>query len=785
MKVRLPIIGLEIRTGKDSPSVQSVEVPKEKRWELGSFLDLGPNKLTTEKTVSHKLIQAYRDWVYMNVSVLAEEVSKLEPELFKVVMRGGAMELEPVATHPVLDLLDKWNEVTTSSDGFYLTEAHLNLAGDCFWYLEGGAGFKEPEKLYLLQPDQMELQLGDYRKETGTLIEGYKYKVLIEGKPKEIEYDKDEIIHIKVPNPGNPYRGQSTVEAVSAAIDTDALSNEAVRNFYENGMIAQFVLQTDQRLNQDQIKRLQAELRAAYRGVRNSWKVPIFGGGVKAQNIQMTNKESEFLATQEWLRDKIMVAFKNTKASLGIVEDVNRANAESTLLNWKRSIIKPKMQRIVDALNEYLLPRYGDNLILGFKDPVPEDRAAKITELAELYAKPMNPVFTQDEAREMLDLEPLEESEQPEQEIPKSLQNVNYKQALRRTGAYQELAKRRALKEEVKPKIQAMVEKKPAPAVKKPPKRDYINFWRRVADIIGRVEQVFNNQLHQYINTLVDEAQAKLNSEQARKDGDLFDRPLKIAEAQAQFAPILMEAVIAAGNEANELLNLKNPYIPKAQKADQGIRAQVLAQIHLFAASMLDTDQEIMATIIAEGLTSGASIPQIRSQIQEKFATFTKTQAERVTRSEVAWAANSGITDAYRESGVVVAQQWLTAGDACPYCEPMHGQIVGLDDNYFDKGSTWQGLKLDYRDIEEPPLHPNCRCTTIAVIEGVGPLIEPKSLDELNRIIEKEELQAKIAELEEQVDKRTKAYKEIKAQSESKALKDEAYIQELEGLINE
>lgn len=778
--MKFNLFGREVTIG-ESPVVQSVEVPKEKKWELGSFLDLGPSKLSTEKTVSHKLIQAYHDWVFMNISVLAEEISKLEPELFKVVMKGGQMELEEVHQHEVLDLLDKWNEVTTSSDGFYLTEAHLDLTGDAFWYMEGGAGGRPPEKLYILQPDKMELKLGDYDKEQGTLVEGYKYKVLIDGKPKEIDYDKDEILHIKVPNPANPYRGQSTVEAIAASIDTDALSNEAVRNFYENGMIAQFVLSTEQRLNQDQIKRLQAELRAAYRGVRNSWKIPIFGGGVKAENVQMTNKESEFLATQEWLRDKIMVAFKNTKASLGIVEDVNRANAESTLLNWKRAVIKPKMQRIVDALNEYLLPRYGDNLILGFKDPVPEDRAAKVSELAELFAKPINPVYTQDEARELLDLDPLPESEKPKEEIPKSLQNVNYKGAFRRMGAYTELSERQALKESVKPKIRAMVNGKE----KKPSRRAYINFWKRVADIIESVEQIFRNRTEQFIAQTIEEAQENLINEELRQAGTLFDKQAKILEAQATFAPILMEAVVAAGNEANDLLGLDTPYIPKSEKADSGLRNEILKQIALFTTSMLDTDQEILVEILANGLETGASIPQIRKEIQEKFAQYTKTQAERITRSEVALAANRGITDSYRESGVVVAQQWLTAPDACPYCEPMNGTIVGLDESYFDKGSEWLGnasspLKLDYRSVEEPPLHPNCRCTTIAVIEGVGPLIEARDSSQLRRVIKIEEQKERIVELEAQIDKRTKEFKDLKA----KELQSEAYIKELEGLID-
>ena len=122
------------------------------------------------------------------------------------------------------------------------------------------------------------------------------------------------------------------LEGLATSIDIDTKTLEANRSFYENGMMAQFMLSTDNKLTQDQIKQLNAEMRAAYAGTKNFWKVPIFGGGIKPSTMQMNNRDAEMLAQQAWLRDKVMAAFKNTKASLGITEDVNRANAEATLL---------------------------------------------------------------------------------------------------------------------------------------------------------------------------------------------------------------------------------------------------------------------------------------------------------------------------------------------------------------------------------------------------------------------------------------------------------------------
>src|SRR5580700_10731779 len=52
----------------------------------------------------------------------------------------------------------------------------------------------------------------------------------------------------------------------------------------------------------------------------------------------------------------------------------------------------------IRSLTEKLLPRYGDNLYLSFIDPVPEDRAARTTEMQASVGS--QPVLTVNEARE-------------------------------------------------------------------------------------------------------------------------------------------------------------------------------------------------------------------------------------------------------------------------------------------------------------------------------------------------------------------------------------------------
>jgi SPP1 gp7 family putative phage head morphogenesis protein len=71
-------------------------------------------------------------------------------------------------------------------------------------------------------------------------------------------------------------------------------------------------------------------------------------------------------------------------------------------------------------------------------------------------------------------------------------------------------------------------------------------------------------------------------------------------------------------------------------------------------------------------------------------------------------AANSGQREIWRqarEQGLIPDEQqrqWIASGDAntCPICAALDGTTVGVDEE-FDEG--------------DPPIHPQCRCTTTLV----------------------------------------------------------------------
>lgn len=405
MKAKLPIIG-QVRIGKDAEPIEVVrEVVKQEKFfdVLGGLVEFSSNKLSGETSISNKILKANKGWVYRNNDVIAQEVSKMEFELYSIGLSKGEIVYNEIESHPLIDLLDNPCEELTGSEFIYIIQSHRKLAGESFVLKQ-----RQGNKIVALRPiipDKIELLLQAPTAEDPTVVVGYKYTDVIDGKKIVVTYRPEDIIHIKKPNPNNQFRGLGAVEPLADTIDLDNLTTETSKKFFQNGAITNVAFSTESQVTDEQLKRLKAEMKSTYGGASNAYKAMILGGGLKPVNMSFTNQQMQFLEQLQWYRDKIMYGFGNTKASLGMIDDVNRASHEGSIIEWQRNTVKPDMAAICDAFNEFLVPEFGESLVLGFCDPVPEDRADDISEVRDLF--PIG-IMTLNEARDMLDLDPVD-----------------------------------------------------------------------------------------------------------------------------------------------------------------------------------------------------------------------------------------------------------------------------------------------------------------------------------------------------------------------------------------
>ena len=104
-------------------------------------------------------------------------------------------------------------------------------------------------------------------------------------------------------------------------------------------------------------------------------------------------------------------------------------------------------------------------------------------------------------------------------------------------------------------------------------------------------------------------------------------------------------------------------------------------------------------------------------------------RAQMIAQTETIRSSNAGAVMSYQKAGIE-QKQWYTAQDdkVCEFCGEMHGKIVGTAENFWNLGDVMKidvedkdpiSMTFGYEDVHAPPLHVNCRCTILPVVDEV------------------------------------------------------------------
>lgn len=194
-----------------------------------------------------------------------------------------------------------------------------------------------------------------------------------------------------------------------------------------------------------------------------------------------------------------------------------------------------------------------------------------------------------------------------------------------------------------------------------------------------------------------------------KKEGKKFAEKLK---------PILQETVEDAGKYALNEMGITEYKFEMNEYTEDFLKTKSIK----FAIEINEKTKKDIREQLDEGMELGEGINKLAERIEEVYVDAEGSRAFTIARTETARTVNAATNEAYRQSGVVQGKEWLCAFDetSCETCKSMSGREIDLDDNFFDKGDEFQGIKLDYEDIGQPPLHVNCRCTIIPIIEVVN-----------------------------------------------------------------
>ena len=158
-------------------------------------------------------------------------------------------------THPVVRLLERVNPWYTRGDLWRATEIYLCLWGAAFWAIERGDD-GEPE-LWPLRPDRMAV-IPDRRR----YVRGFVYR----GNADPVAYTPEEIIWLRYFNPMEELAGLSPLAPARLSADMGHEGLLFNRNLLRNSARPDFLLLTNQEMNETELEEFYTRWESRYRG---------------------------------------------------------------------------------------------------------------------------------------------------------------------------------------------------------------------------------------------------------------------------------------------------------------------------------------------------------------------------------------------------------------------------------------------------------------------------------------------------------------------------------------
>lgn len=321
-------------------------------------IDTQPIKGKTEA------LGSYTGWVYACVSTLAQDVASNPWVLWQKAgaKRDDWKAVEDDKLHPALL---RPNSMQTWGDFAELTAMHLDLTGEAYWHIMTSAPGGPAIGFQMVYPHWIQEPII----EGGRLV---RWRVQIPGWAQEF-IPAEDLVFLRYPHPSEPMQGASPVEAFAVSYDMDLYARAYGASLLKNRARPDGILTSDQELTREQADQIRTGWQERY---NKPGEIAVLGKGSKYEALSVPLKDLEFLNLAQLTRDQILGIYKVPASKLGLVEDVNRANAEANDRTYKENAVEPRLRRIERAVNLYLLPRLK-GLERGFyweyESPVEDD----------------------------------------------------------------------------------------------------------------------------------------------------------------------------------------------------------------------------------------------------------------------------------------------------------------------------------------------------------------------------------------------------------------------------
>ena len=494
------------------------------------------------------------------------------------------------------------------------------------------------------------------------------------------------------PNQRYPYitRWYSPLQAIAMAIKWEKEIESWNYSLLTNDVPPGMILTTDQPLTKEQVESIKENWEKNHTWSQNVGKLAILPFGIKPNSIQSSPKEMEFISQQQRDRDKILAIYKVPKAVVGIGEWVNVWNVKAFNQIYSSRCISPLAKKITRVLNDNLFKWIGTfeflNVLASDEDAVREHYLSwGITRneyRMELWYKPVkwwDIFYNWEEA--IVDVKENETNEiHNKQTNLMKYYWINYKSIvnkyLPRTEEWmierwnKKIIRYKSYEDSLKNAFLKIFNKQEEDVLKEIEKEFWTKSKNKSLNIIKAFKWLLNKKYYTlYYIMLKEEVKALITKEWNRALDEIWS---------------------------------EETYKEKDQKLQKKIR-EIIREMAKIIDSTTDEKLNEVVWLAVEGWIE---LPEVKGLIWNIFNDLKDYRLERILRTEIIRYWSLAEQTAREQSWLVKYKQRWTAVDerVCSSCWKLHWKKIPLTSK-FNGDYLWS------------PLHPNCRCDMIPLID--------------------------------------------------------------------
>lgn len=249
---------------------------------------------------------------------------------WKIARRAADDSVQDLPAHPLNEVFRRPNRMMTGDMLWGLTQAWLDLLGECVWVLERQNVADAPPRIWpwpggsIWQP----ARLGD-DKLPATWI-----RTNADGSRTEIPVAQ--LVYFRNPNPYDPMRGLPPLVAATETLRADVLADQYQVKLFENGAQPSGFIRYPGPLTDTQADDVLTQFEDRHAGAEKRGRVGILEDGAEWIPTAATNKDMEYLGLREWAKDIVLASFNWPEIALGQFSQETFANAAEA----KRSLIE-------------------------------------------------------------------------------------------------------------------------------------------------------------------------------------------------------------------------------------------------------------------------------------------------------------------------------------------------------------------------------------------------------------------------------------------------------------